>query len=296
MKLENWDDLRYLLALARHKTLTRSAQHLRVDQTTIARRLKSLQERTGVVLFERLRGGVIWTAAGESMVHTAQTIEETLLDLERRATGQELALAGPLRLTIPELLARGWMDQIWDFGRQHPQISLEIKASDSLKSLTRREADVALRVTQEPAEHLFGRHIGTLALAMYGAPSWKGHPTDTIPWIGWEPAGHESSMTERFRRAHGDAPYALWADSYMLMMTAAQHGVGAIVMPCIIGDKEPGLVRLTEPSPPIRKVWILTHEDLRHSPRVRALMAHITDFIQAQQDAMLGLVAPRDQA
>ncbi|MEO1272766.1 MAG: LysR family transcriptional regulator [Myxococcota bacterium] len=287
MEIDDWDDLRYLLTVAREGTLAAAAELLRVNPTTVSRRIKALQERSGSILFERLRGGVTLTEAGAAMLETAEQIEAVVHDLERRAAGKSLDLAGPIRLTIAELLGAAYMADLWAFAQDHPQITLEIKTSDSLLSLTRREADVALRVTDAPAEHLVGRRLAPIALAVYVAPRWRDTPHADIPWIGWDPLEVELSTLEPFRRNMGGS-YVVWADSYMVMMEAMRHGVGASVLPCIVGDREPKLLRLTPPSPMAQHLWVLTHDDLRHSPRVKALMGHLTRVIASTADALVG--------
>ena len=287
---QDWDDYRFLLAVAREKTLTAAAATLGVDQTTVSRRLRSMQDRSSGALFEQLRGGVVFTALGEAMVQAAGEMEKTLFDLERLAIGQETELSGSLRITAPELLAYALFDNLWTFAREHPRIDLQIQASNSIFSLARRETDLALRFIANPEEYLFGRRISQLGFAIYGAPCFEEVPLDEVPWVGWDPLEIEVSMAERFRQRVGGGDYVLWTNTYLLLVEALRRGVGATVLPCVVGDREPTLERLTKPEISDEHLWVLTHQDMRGNARVRALMEHVSTSLTATRKALLGQV------
>lgn len=288
MVAQDWDDYRFLLAVAREKTLTAAALALGVDQTTVSRRLRSMQERSNGALFEQLRGGVVFTALGEAMVQAAGEMEKTLFDLERQAIGQEAELSGSLRITAPELLAFALFDDLWTFANEHPRIDLQIQASNSIFSLARRETDLALRFIANPEEYLFGRRISQLGFAIYGAPRFKKVPLDEVPWVGWDPLEIEVSMAEKFRQRVGGGAYVLWTNTYLLLVEALRRGVGATVLPCVVGDREPSLERLTKPEVSDDHLWVLTHQDMRGNARVRALMEHISGSLAQNKKALLG--------
>lgn len=288
MKLDSWDDLRVLLAVARAGSLTTGARALCVDQTTVTRRMKALEERQGIKIFHRMRGGVQLTQVGEAFVRAAMQLEERLLDLDLELSGSANELSGSVRLTLPHGFAYAWIEELADFARAHPSLQLELVVDDSFRSLTRREADVALRYARNPPDHLVGRKLGRVALAVYGAPELKGMPLEEVPWIGWEP-GLVDSNTERFRRKYSPkGRYVLYANSMLVFRQAARKGRMAVLLSCLTGDAEPGLVRLTEPEVTEIPLWVLTHPDLQQSPRIRAVMDHVTEFVTAAEDRLLG--------
>ena len=287
MNIERWDDLRMLLTVSRTDTITQAAQALGVDQTTVSRRLRAFEQKMGCVLVERIKGGIVLSAMGAQLVATAKRMESSVMELERRVEGEALELAGPLRLTISEIMAVAWSVPLLAFAREHPQIQLEIKATNALHSLTHREADVAVRMTTHPAEHLFGVKVGRMAVGVYAHRQWANHSLQQVPWIGWTPQDVESSLVETFRRgAHAQGPYSIWADSYMLMMRYALDGAGAVVIPCILGDATEGLVAMGDAVVLPQPLWVLTHQDLKHNPRVRALMTYLKQLCHQQADAL----------
>ncbi len=289
MKLDDWDDLRFVLAVSRAGTLTEASRQLQVDQSTVTRRLKGLEERLGIALFEQLRRGVRLTAAGEAFARHAAEVEERTLALERELEGGRTDLVGTLRLTLPDHFAIVWLPDFRDWAAQHPRLELELIADHQVRNLSRREADVALRSSRAPAEHLIGRRLAKTAVAAYATPELAAMPLDELPWIDWSGADHPDSTTRRGRRRLGaTGPFSLLINSYVLQMEGLRRGIGASVLPCICGDAEPGLVRLEDPQTIPEEIWLLTHPDLRRSPRVRALMDWLGGFVAAQQDALLG--------
>lgn len=289
MRVEDWDDLRFVLAIGRAGSLAGAARALEVNQTTVSRRLDALEARTGLRLFDRRRGGVTATAVGEAMLETAARLEDELLDLERKVTGQDLALTGEVRLTLPELLGAAWIEHLNEFALSHPQLTLSLDADHHVRNLSRREADVALRYTAKPPDHLVGRRLGAVPVAVYGAAAMAGRPLDALPWLGWDPRGWPEGTTERARRRLAPtAEYAFYVSEYMVLMAALNAGAGVSAVPCVYADRQPGLVRLSDPEDHPQRMWLLTHPDLQHSPRIRALMEFIYARVDADPEAMLG--------
>ncbi|MEN0065636.1 MAG: LysR family transcriptional regulator [Myxococcota bacterium] len=287
MTLKSWDDLRFVLSIAREGTLTRAARALGVDQTTVTRRLRALEEKLAIRLFDVLRGGVRLTAAGEAVVEAAVAVEDQLLSLGRRLDGVDEEPTGLLRLTLPELLATLWIDELRNFTDRYPQLDLELVVDDDFRSLTRREADVALRRVADPPEHLVGRRLAPMAEAMYGAPSLLNRPRETWPWFGW--SSSTTGTLEAARAATSpDQPVVMYANSVPVLLEAARRGHTVLSLACVFGDADPGLVRLTEPRLGDSSLWILTHSDLRHSPRIRVIIDHFARFARTQAPKLLG--------
>ncbi|MEM6293945.1 MAG: LysR family transcriptional regulator [Myxococcota bacterium] len=287
MALEDWDDLRLVLAVAAHKTLTATATVLGVDQSTVTRRLRACEDRCGVKLFDRLRGGIELTPAGKAFVRAASEVEERLFALERELSAETSELS-PVRVTLSTPLAALWIDDFVQLARTRPELRLELEVGDAFRDLNRREADVALRRAKNPPEYLVGRRLSEMAEALYGAPGLLELPLDQLPWVGWEPDLEGSALEVARREFSPRQSFTLYANSLLVLLDAARKGHTAIRLACAIGDADPGLVRLTEPVMSDTPLWVLTHPDLRGSPSVKLVMEFITTLVKSNTDALLG--------
>lgn len=284
----NWADLRILLAVARARTLTAAAQTLGLDQTTVSRRLEQLEESVGSPLLIRDRKGVQLTSAGERLVRAAEQMETAVVDAERAIVGRDQNLAGTLRVTLPDMLAQHHADLFADFVDHYPGLQLELSIGYTQRSLARREADVALRFTRKPEAQLFGRKLVRFAYAPYAAPALVNRvgtraPLERLPWLGWDPAVG-ARATERWMRKHVPrATIVARFDAGPALHAAVTAGLGAAIMPCVYGDAA-GLMRLRPPFPELGyDLWVLTHEDLRRTARVRAFIEHAAHYVEARR-------------
>ncbi|OCP03048.1 MULTISPECIES: LysR substrate-binding domain-containing protein [unclassified Ensifer] len=276
----DWEDLRFVLAVAEASSLAAAARALGVNHTTVLRRVGAFEQKLGVRLFDRLPSGYTLTTGGEELLAVARQMAETVTELERRLTGQDLRLEGSLRITTTDTLMACVLPPILTaFQQQHPGVLLEVNTSNALANLSHRDADVAIRPAVDPPETLVGRRIATVAFAVYAAPSYLQErgldPAEKIAftgerWIGLGDALSSSSVA-RWMRARRPGPAALRCDSLVSAREAAVAGIGLAALPCYLGDKTPGLVRV---SPPVAEMatalWLLTHEDLRRTARVSA--------------------------
>lgn len=152
----NWNDLSVLLAVSRSSTMTGAARRLGVDQTTVSRRLRALEESVGVRLVSRRRDGITLTEAGLEAARAGEIMETVATDLERSLVGSDAQLAGTVRVTTVALLAHHHPDLFSGFAERYPAIELEVETASSFRSLSRREADLAIRFTDRPDPSLFG--------------------------------------------------------------------------------------------------------------------------------------------
>ncbi len=284
MKCEQWDDFRIVLTVARAGTLSAASAALGVDPTTVSRRVRAIEERIGQTLFDRLRGGVETSAFGAAFVETAEQLEQQIFDFERRVNGEDLALEGRVCVAISELVAQPMIPDLAAFSAAHPGLDVQLLAGNELTDLSKREADIAVRATRAPAEHLVGRKVAPLALGIYGVPRFAEMPREAWTWVGWNPTTLDESATERWRQEHGGGDYALFANSYLLLLEACQRGAGVALLPYITGQHlAPEIVPLTEFEPQRIPIWLLTHPDLRHSARIRAVLDWLADWFREHQ-------------
>lgn len=292
-----WDDLSVLLALARESTLTSASTELGINHTTVARRLAAAEEAMGARLFDRTPEGYVPTAAGEEVLAVAMRVEEEILSLDRVVLGRDTRLSGPLRVTTLDFLVSEHIDAFASFTKRYPNVELELSVDNTALNLTRREADVALRVSTKPAEHLFGKRVGILEYALYGTREIVDEvgadaPYSEYPWLMWdERLG--ARMTERWMKRHAKgARIACRVDTASAMIAAVRAGIGVQFILCSAGDADPNLVRIRDIEPGFSMgLWLLTHPDLRNTARVRAFMDHMSEELRPWVDRWAGRAA-----
>ncbi|MBP0496389.1 LysR family transcriptional regulator [Pararoseomonas indoligenes] len=291
-----WDDFRLIDAVAATRNLPAAAARLGMDHSTVFRRLKAIEATLGQPLFERHRSGYTLTPAGEEMAALAARVDEDISAVTRRLAGQDVAPSGEVRLaTSDSLLSDLLMPILVGFRAANPGIRLDIVTGNASLNLSRRDADVAVRATDSPPDTLVGRRAARIAWALY-AKAEAEHPRDPAESAHWVCLGDNLSGLRVVRYAQAVvAPGRLAArfDTVLGLAHAVAAGIGVGHLPCFIGDAWPGLVRLAPPDPTYASdLWLLTHPDLRHTPRVRALLDHIAEAITVRRPLIEG-AAPR---
>jgi DNA-binding transcriptional LysR family regulator len=274
-----WDDFRLVKAIAERRSLAGAADLLAVNASTVFRRLGALEDRLGARLFERGRAGYGLTTAGEEMAMIADRMADEIVGFERRVSGQDLAPAGELRVTTNDTLLIHCLTDIFAaFRKAYPDILLDVVVGNAVLNLSKRDADIAIRVTSSPPETLVGRRLASISWAVYGAaplePVGAIEALDHLPWIG--PGEMLVQLQRWLRDVVGEHKMVYRLSTVLGMAEAIAAGVGVGPLPCFIADRFPTLVRLYDPpgqTPP--GLWILTHPDLRTSARIRAFM----DFV-----------------
>jgi DNA-binding transcriptional LysR family regulator len=275
----DWDDLRFVLAVGRERTLSAAARSLGVNHTTVFRRIGQIETGLGVRLFERHRDGYTPTAAGEEAVALGERLEGQIDGLERQLCGRDTRPSGLLRVTTTDTLLMGALGApLAAFCRDHPAIALEVTAANPLASLSKRDADVAIRPAAAPPETLVGRRLCAIASAVYGATAYleAAPATDDLGahrWIAPDDSLAHLAGARWLRTTLPAVRPALRVNSLLAMAAAARAGVGLAALPCFLGDSAPELKRIGPPLDALAsELWLLTHRDLRHVARVRAFM------------------------
>ncbi len=292
--LMDWDDLRIALAIARSGGLSGAARSLGLNHATVWRRLKGLEAKLGVRLYDRGPDGYVPTAAGEELRRAAEAMEAAADGLDRGISGRDLRLTGVVRLSTLDSQVWGMLGPLLArFRALHPGIVVEVSIDNALANLTRRDADVVLRATDTPPEALVGQRLADMAMAAYAAPAYvkrNGADTDWArhDWVAPDEAmGH--TLFARFIAREAPERIVLRADTVLGLQAGAAAGIGVTLLPCVLGDDDPRLVRL---SPPIAELthglWLLTHEDLRGAARIRAFLGFMSAAIRAERARLLG--------
>jgi len=247
-----WDDLRYVLAVADAGSLAGAARTLGVNHTTVLRRVGGFEARLGLRLFERLPTGYVLTAGGEELVAAARQVDATVTALERRLAGQDLRLSGSIRVATTDSLMGSILPEVLaGFHAAHPGIRIDLTLSNLMANLARRDADVAVRPARDPPESLVGRRVARVAFAIYGSRRYLAeHPGADLAahrWVGPDDSLAGTTVARWMRTELPDGAVALRADSLLGSAQAARAGLGLAALPCYLGDTLPGLVRLHGP-------------------------------------------------
>ncbi|MCF3936269.1 LysR family transcriptional regulator [Acuticoccus sp. M5D2P5] len=293
-----WDDFRIVKAIADHRTLPAAADALGLNHSTVFRRLRQIEEALGLKLFERHRSGYELTPAGDEMAALAAGMDEGVAAFSRKIAGREIAPSGEVRVTTSDTLLTCLLTPLFARFRQaFPLIRLDIVIANQPLNLSRRDADVAIRATDAPQDNLVGRRIATIGWALYGsADAFAGRPVPPLEALfahDWISLGDNMASVKavQFVRQHVAAERIVYRINTVLgLAEAVAEGIGIGHLPVFIGDKNPGLVRLTEPDPQFATdLWLLTHADLRASPRVRVLLDFLAEAIAAERSTVEGV-------
>ncbi len=283
----DWDDVRVFLALARAGSVSGAGKSLGVNHTTVARRVSALEASLGTRLFDRSRDGYALTQAGENMLPFAEDMEAQAHSIDRAAFGRDAALTGPLRITVPYDFANSVViPAVPDFLARYPDIELELLTTTGQLDLAAREADLAIRLTATPPEHLVGRQIVPLRHGVYTKPSyWKRHRDQPAVIL----FRSERKIPEWVRQHFPGAPVVLRTDNVTTMLKAVEEGLGLARMPCFVADRSRIARRLDlELTPSAWGVWMLSHVDLRATARVRVARDYFTEAIDGARALVLG--------
>lgn len=289
----NWDDIRIFLAIAQNGSVRTAANKLNVNHSTISRRLNAFEESISVRLFERVANSYLLTSAGEDLLESALQMEEHVNKADRLIMGRDASMSGSIRITMPAIFASSFLlEELVKFSELYPEIDLEIDSSYELVNLNKRQADLAIRVTNNPPENLIGRCIAKnvksayLSRELWAKLSDKNNPTKPV-WLAWD---NSVMQTEYISRSiFPNAPLKHTISDPNNLYIAVKKGLGIAAIPCHIGDDDPTLMRL----PPgdtedIFGIWVLTHPDIRHTRRVVTFKQFIIKSILKYKDLLEG--------
>ncbi|GJD35197.1 LysR family transcriptional regulator [Methylobacterium aerolatum] len=273
----SWDDFRFVKVVADRQGLTGAAEALGIDHSTAFRRLGAIEKALGVPLFERHRGGYTATAAGQAMLAVATRMEADVDGFSREVVGRSDVMVGELRITAPTSFAGTFLMPILaDFSRRHPAVRLELILAEETLNLSRRDADVALRASRGPDETLVGRRLTGVGWALYGAAGQTFGRLGDERWVGLGESVAGGLFARFLARRVSPDRIALSLNGVAGLREAVAAGIGIGPLPCIEGDADARLRRLGDVEPELHTdLWLLTHQDLRRSARVRAFMDHV---------------------
>lgn len=283
-----WSDLQFFLAVCEQGSVGAAAKALGVNHSTVLRRLGSLESSLAVRLFDRLPGGYALTSHGQALAADVGHLAEQVHAAERRVTGANLQLSGTLRLTAPDSLLQSLLfAPLARFRQLHPQLSLELVINNNFLSLSKREADVAVRGSNQPPEHLVGRRVGVVQTALYASRDYLASLGPDAHEREYQWVGHIDDLARlasaKWIRQHVPAEQVgLRVDNLVSLADAVAAGAGVGWVLCPLASQRAGLVQLREPNREFdTQVWVLTHPDIKRVARVKALTDLLCDTLSS---------------
>ena len=283
-----WDLLRVVLALGRGGTLSAAARTLGVDHTTVARHLESLELELAAPLFERSPLGFTPTHLGDEVLATAERMEGEVIGLLMRSEGTVSKLTGLARLTTtPFLSARLFAPALGGFMRLHPGLQVQLVGDNRTLDLSRREADVAVRMSRPQVPGLVTRKLGEMAYAFY-ASATDMRPFSEQMFLAYDDTSNDLAQEQLLSKIVPPERIALRSNLTQVLIESARAGVGCAALPCLAGEGDALLRRVPSPGPmQSMPLWLAYHEDLRRSPRLRAITEFIETVISASSQALV---------
>jgi DNA-binding transcriptional LysR family regulator len=280
-------DLALVLALHRAGTLAAAGERLDVNASTVFRMLQRLERGLGQALFERGRHGYKALELARALAAQAEQVEAALEVARAAAQTQPGQAAGTVRITTTDTLLHGLLaPALAALHRGQPRLQFELHTGNELASLTRRDADIALRATSKPPAHLIGRRVGPIRVALYASRSssikhWNQVEAGDAAWVAPDD-GLPEHPSVRWRQKHFPTLQpAFRTGSVQSVAELVASGLGVGVLPLFLAEPRRELRRLTEPLDEAQTdLWLLTHPETRHLQRVQTVWSHLAQTLQ----------------
>lgn len=279
-------DLEVVLALVRGATLAAAGERLGVDGSTVFRTLQRLERKLGQRLFERSRAGYQPTELALELAAHAEQIEVTLEAARSAVEVTPGKVSGSVRITTTDTILHGLIaPALHALKDEHPLLSFDLHTGNELASLTRRDADIAVRVTKRPPQHLIGKQLGEIRVALYaanrkGAPTWDQVQAGQVDWIAPDDALPEHPSVIWRKRHFPRVVPRYRVNSILSVLELVALGMGVGIVPIFLAKRRNDVLRLTEPLDECETdLWLLTHPEARHLRRIAVTYAHLSAYL-----------------
>jgi DNA-binding transcriptional LysR family regulator len=279
----NAADLQVVLALARSGTLAAAGERLGLDPSTVFRSVQRIERGLGQTLFERSRSGYLPSEQAQVLAGHAEQMESHLESARSAAQLGPERVSGTVRITTTDTILHGLVaPALKALHATHPLLAFELHPGNELASLTRRDADIAVRATKRPPQHLVGRHVGPIRVALYAARKGPVRQYDearlaAADWVAPDEAlpDHPSVL---WRRKHFPKVLPTYrVNSILTVMELVAQGLGVGLLPIFLAQAHSGLRALTPPLDECQtELWLLTHPESRHLRRVSTVFGHLS--------------------
>ncbi|PWR21759.1 LysR family transcriptional regulator [Zavarzinia compransoris] len=293
----DWDDLRYLLAVARAGRVSLAAKRLGVDHSTVIRRIGVLEEALGARLVDRGPTGYDLTDRGVTLVGAAEQMETAALGALDQISGVDTQISGAVRIGAPDgfgtLFLAGRLGRLIGL---HPGLELQLVAMPRVFSLSKREADLAISLSPPRSGRLVASKLTDYRLGLYGSDAYlarRGTPTqvEDLPYhsfIGYIDDLLYTPELDYLAEIHPGIRAGLRSAGLVAQLQAARSGFGLCVLPHFAAAAEPGLVPvLPGVVALVRTLYLLTHSDLKDLPRIRAVSRFVVEETRKARDLFM---------
>ncbi|MGB0210773.1 LysR family transcriptional regulator [Algiphilus sp.] len=277
----DWNDIPVLLALADTGSMSRAAEALRIDVSTVSRRLTAAEGQLRSRLFIRGPGGYRPTDAGRTFIAGARRIHGDVHRLVDTTRNESERVAGTVRITSVDALISEWLTPALDrLSTRHPELAFQLIEDNRALSFTRAEADIAIRIARPRRDAaLIMRRIGRIGMAVYGAPSFRDTPRERwreLPWLAFSDELADIGEMRWLAALKPEAPPRLRARSVRTLQRACEAGLGLALLPCFLAESA-RLTRLSPEPEVTREMWLLRHKDAARIRRFRAVADWIAE-------------------
>jgi DNA-binding transcriptional LysR family regulator len=279
-------DLEIVLAMTRTGTLAGTGERLHVDASTVFRSMQRIERGLGRPLFERSRSGYAPNELALTLAEQAEHMESALEAARSATQARPEQVSGSVRITTTDTILHGLVaPALKALAAEHPLLAYELHAGNEIASLTRRDADIAVRATKRPPQHLVGRHLGPIRVALYAAKKgpvkrYADVESGAAPWIAPDDALPEHpSVLWRKRHLPKVAP-RYRVNSILSVMELVARGLGVGILPVFLAEGRTDLLALTDALEDGQtELWLLTHPESRHLRRVAAVYGHLAQVM-----------------
>lgn len=278
----DWENVRHFLAVARLGTLSGAARSLKVDHATVSRRLSALENQVQVRLIERLPRACKLTPVGQRVFELAQGMEENAHAIERFVDASTSTLQGTVSLSAPPVLVANLLvKHLADFRAAYPGVRLSVSGEARQVSLSRREADVVLRLVRPDETTSVVRKLGHMPFGLYASRDYPHlHNPSAWEFIAYDAGFADMPQQKWLMNVARGRPIACEISDINGHLAAARAGAGVAGLPSFLADADATLQRLAHDGEPFsRDIWMAVHRDLRRSPQVRTVMDFLVETV-----------------
>ncbi len=280
-------ELEVVLALVRGRTLAAAGDRLGIDASTVFRSLRRIERGLGRPLFNRTRAGYLANEVATQLAEHAEQMETALEAARATVEASPAQISGVVRITTTDTVLHGLVaPALCGLKALHPLMNFELHTGNELASLTRRDADIAVRATKRPPQHLIGKQIGPIRVAMYiakprGRRSSAAVEAGDLDWIAPDDALPDHPSVVWRKRNYPKAIPRYQVNSILSVVELVALGLGVGIAPLFLADRRSDVVRASEPLDECEtELWLLTHSESRHLRRVNAVYGHLAQTLR----------------
>lgn len=279
-------DLEVVLAMVRTGTLAAAGERLGVDASTVFRSLQRIERGLGQSLFVRSRTGYLANELAQSLAERAEQVEAALEEARSAVHAAPDQVSGTVRITTTDTILVGLVaPALKALQVQHPNLSYDLQVSNELASLTRRDADIAVRATRRPPQHLVGKHLGSIRVGLYAGRgcgiTYADVEAGRVPWIAIDDAIPEHPSVAWRKRHFPKVVPTYFVNSLQIAAEMAAMGAGISILPVVMAQARGDLVSLRDLQDANQsELWLLTHPESRHLRRIATVYGHLAQVLR----------------